>query len=252
MSIFDIFRSAPNNQQQQQPPATSAADSNPTVPNNNTPIPDGTQPGMPKPPTNNDPASPLAGFADLWQTPDTANNNSASPFPVFTADPQKLMEVAKKMDFARIIPKDKAELAMKGDAQAFGEVINAVTQAAFAQSTQAATHLINAGLKQQHEKLVAEVLPAAVREHTVRDQVRADNPIFSNPATAPLLDGLESQLRVKYPQATAAEISKYAKDYVTQFADVVRGGPAAPASNNAGNRSAATEPDWEQILLGKP
>ena len=257
MSIFDIFSSKPaqaaNNPAT--PPATAADQNkaappagNPTVPTDASPRADGTQPGLPKPPANNDPASPLANYQDLWQTPDTANNNHASPYPVFTADPQKLMEVAKRMDFAKIIPKDKATAALGGDAAAFGEVINAVVQASFAQSTQAATHLINEATRQQHEKFVNEVLPQEVRKHTVSEAVRADNPIFSNPAAAPLLAGLESQFRVKYPNATAAEISQHAKTYLAGFATEINGG--ASATGTATNKSGPVETDWEKLLLG--
>ncbi len=209
-----------------------------------TTAPNGTIPAQPAPvPT--EPPSPLAEFKDIWQ-PDP-NAIPASAAAGFNIDPAKMFEAAKKTDFSRFMnPENLKAIAAGGEGavKAMMDTMNGVAQAAYGQSAVAAAKIVEAALAKNKETFDA-ALPGLIRKHQVSDTLRTENPIFNNPAIQPIISALESQLMIKHPQATAAQINAEAKKYVealgSSFAPklVVDAATAAKAKN---------EVDWTNFL----
>lgn len=193
-----------------------------------------------------DPATPFAEFKDLWKN-DPVDPN-APPSGVFgNVDPKKFMEAAGKIDFSKSITPDQlTAISTGGEAamQAFAQAMNSVAQGVYAQSAFATTKIVEQALGKSKESFLAE-LPQHIKKQTVTDSLRAENPIFSNPAVQPIISALEAQMTVKYPHATAPEITQMAKQYVealgTSFSPKPVVDPNAPKNKKG-------ETDWSIFL----
>jgi hypothetical protein len=233
MSIFDIFSPAPKPAPAPAPADTSAAPISDLVP----PVP------TPPAPTGTDPAPPLADFAKLWE-PD-ATKPAAQDSVFGNLDPAKIFEAAKSANFAGAInPEVLQSVAAGGEGavQALQSAINSATQAAFAQSTLAATKLIEQAISKSQESQLKN-LPDLVRKHTAADSLLAENPALSNPAAAPIIQAIQAQLSTKFPQASTSELTTMAKKYLENFASVVA--PPKPAEPVAAKPG---EMDWSKYL----
>jgi len=240
MGIMDMFSQkpvapapvAPTNPQQQ------AVNNNPAVPNaTNTPV-------IPSASTENAIASPLEGFADLWQTPDPSTK--AQNTPLFTMDPKKLQEAASKINFGQVISKEAlAAIAAGGEGAvtAFQDSITKVAQATFAQSTATTAKLIEQAMTRNNSDMDSRI-PDLIKKQTVSELNRAENPLFSNPATAPIMSALEQQFTAKYPNATAAQIQEHTRNYLEEFITLAN---SPKAAKEAATKSKG-EPDWSQFL----
>jgi len=237
----------------------------PVAPN---PLPAGpsqvNQPGQPLPTTGASPAtapngvvpagaadapvSPFDAFKDVWQSP---TNSPADPqAPMFGAvDPQKLMESAGKVDFAKAVTPEMLAAVTAGGpeaAAAFASAMNKVAQTVYAQSAFATTKIVDQALAKAQEGYDAR-LPSMVKKFSVNENLQASNPQLSNPALAPLVSALSEQLVRKNPNATSAEIQTQVSDYFaaigTSFAPVA---PETPASKAAAAK--AKSEDWSAFF----
>lgn len=226
MSMFSNMFSAPATPAQPAPAAAPAQATQPTTPGN---IPAGAQStGAATPnaapngvlPGNQDAnpapaATPLDQFSDLWKTPES--NQNAQQASVFgDIDPKRFMEAAGKIDFTKVVnPEQLTAITQGGEGamQAFANAMNAVAQQTYAQSAYASTKIVEQAVAKMRENFIAE-LPSHIKKQTVSDNLRAENPVFSNPAVQPVISALEAQLTVKYPTASASEITQMAKNYV--------------------------------------
>lgn len=222
--IFASFSSTPTATAQSQTTTTAQAapndpsKTNPLVPGANTGVSDGSTKGIPA--VGEGDQSPLAGFEKMWETADT-DRKPISLVPDLNVDPAKLMEQAKKMDFSKLIKAEDVTKALGGDAATFVNIINTVAQAGFAQSTNTTTRIVDAALRDQAKKFNEEVLPAKLKEHNINTGLRADNPLFENPAVAPVLSMVEQQLQIKFPTASASEIKQKAKEYISGLGSAI-------------------------------
>lgn len=246
MGIMDLFKSAA--------PAQPAAPTNPnaspgagnpgSIPNN---------PANPAPGTGDVPASipdankkqesPLDAFSKLWE-----NDPAAAPKPdeFFNVDPKKLQEAAGQLDFKKIITPDQLKAIGEGGeaaVAAFADAINNVSRATYAQSAFAATKITEQALARA-EKKFADQLPSMVKKLNLSESLTQENPALSHPAAAPLLQAIQSQLAVKYPNASTAELQEHAKTYLTAFADAAN--PASKQSQST-DTSKVTE-DWDKFF----
>lgn len=250
-SVMDMFRNIVS-----PTPPKDPSGANPNVPGKDTPVPDGTGPGaFPKAPDPKDAKSPLSGFADLWQNPIVDKNAPPAPSltPSFNVDPAKLAEAAGKIDFAKVAKPELITAALKGDEAAFSQVLNSVVQTVYAQSAAATTRIVEAALARQGETILQHTLPAKLREHEAGLRVNADNPVFSNPAVAPLLETLKAQMLIKHPTASAEEISRMTKEYLTGVAGEIIGVPVVGSTGVDGKIvTGAKEQNWERFFDGEP
>ena len=198
--------------------------------------------GTPKEPT------PFAEFADLWQPNKTDPNAPPVQTGVFgEIDPKKFMEAAGKIDFSKVVtPEMLTAISSGGEAAtaAFAQAMNKVAQGVYAQSAFATTKIVEQALNKSKETFLAE-LPQHIKKETVSGSLRAENPIFSNPAVQPIISALEAQMTVKYPNASAGEITAMAKQYVealgTSFAPKPKVDATAPKNKKG-------ETDWSTFL----
>lgn len=196
-------------------------------------------------------ATPFDDFKELWQ-PNATDPNAPEPQKgVFgNVDPKRFMEAAGKIDFSKVVtPEQKQQIAAGGEPaiQAFAEAMNKVAQGVYAQSAFASTKMIEAALAKGREQFLAE-LPQHIKRQTVTDSLSQENPVFSNPAVKPIISALEAQLTVKYPNATAPEITALAKQYIEALGTSVA--PKQKQENNTPGtrRGAKQETEWDKFL----
>jgi hypothetical protein len=188
--------------------------------------------------------SPLDSFKSLWEpTPSDGNVDNTLPGNMFAgADPAKMLEAARKVDFAKSInPEIMSKISAGGPeaATAFAQAINEVSQRAYAQSSFASTKIVEAALAKFQEGLDNR-LPSQIKKHQVSNSIRESNPALQHPAAAPIMEALQAQFTVKFPNATVNEIRDMASEYLTQFA-------TAALPKPKGVQVAASE-DWDKFF----
>lgn len=221
-------------------PATGAASPN-TAPN-------GTVPAIGTTGTEGAPATPFADFQDLWKNEPADPNAPAPNQGVFgNVDPKKFMEAAGKIDFAKVVTPEQLQQITAGGPEAmkaFAAALNSVAQTTYAQSAFASTKIVEQAMTRAKDSFLAD-LPQHIKQQTVKDNLRAENPIFSNPAVQPIISALEAQMTVKYPQATATEITAMAKQYVEALGTSFAPKPVKAESKSGTGRE---ETDWSSFL----
>ena len=252
MSIMDMFSSMmgsskqqPQDQQQQQ-----QQQQQPTPPGNIPPnaptsgasganaAPNGSLPSTPDTKT-----TPLDQFADLWKNEPTPEGQPQAG--IFgEINPQKFMEAAGKIDFSKAVTPEILQSVQAGGEEgmkAFAAALNQVAQSAYAQSAFASTKITEQALARAEQKFI-EQLPQLIKKTNVSDNLRKENPIFANPAVQPIISALETQLTVKFPQASASEITDMARKYVEALGSSFS---PKPQETNAGEKD---KMDWEAYL----
>lgn len=187
--------------------------------------------------------SPADKFADLWepvkQDESKANEQSTG------LTPEKMLEAASKVDFKRVLDQESlAKIKAGGDdaVQALAELLNKTAQTVYGQSTVVAQKLMEA----QEERLKAEFIkqvPGLVKKHSMRDSFLAENPAFKKPSVAPVVEAIQSQLAVKFPNATASELNVLAKEYLQNAAS-----DFAPVPKKTLTAAEAAEVDWDEYM----
>lgn len=187
-------------------------------------------------------ASPLDQFKSLWEPTSNPQVDNTLPANMFAGtDPAKMLEAARKVDFSKSIPPDVlAKITAGGPdaAAAFAAALNNVSQQAYAQSSFASTKIVEAALAKFQEGLDNR-LPSQIKKHQVSDSIRESNPTLMHPAAAPILEAMQSQLTVKYPNATVAEIRNMAAEYLTAFSS---------AANPPKAEKVAPSEDWDKYF----
>ena len=106
--------------------------------------------------------------------------------------------------------------------------------------------MVEQAVAKAREQFNADI-PAHVKKLQVSDTLRQENPVFNHPAASPILGAIESQLTVKYPNASASEITTMAKQYLEGFATAVTAPAAAKAATAAAAVKAKSETDWSNF-----
>lgn len=266
-SLFDMFRSGNQQPQNGTPQNGNQSQNNAPNPGN---IPDPNNPvnrdsnanvNDPNSAANKKPAgdantSPLADFASLWENPPAPKpgesiepnwDDHSSIVPKMKIDPKRLIDSARRIDFSKAINPERVQKALKeGDVGAFNEVMNSALQAAFANQAMTMSRMAETMFGQMAEKLYTGALPHHLRKHTVNQTINSENPIFEDPAVAPMLDLAKQQFQVRFPKASAKEISEMAKNYVLKFAEAVTAGK----NGNSGSKNGASQQGKTQNSAG--
>ena len=194
--------------------------------------------------------SPLDVFADLWKPVEVKEGQVAKPAlgdPYITFDQNKIHEAARKIDFTQGIPADiisKAAAGGEDGVRALLDAVNQVARTVQAQGSLTSANIAESSLQKAGSRF-SSLVPDLVRSNCISDAIRTDNPIFSNPAAAPMLKMFEQQLITKYPDATSAQITELAKNYMTSFAESIN--PKQPAPDNKGQIT-GDNVDWESFF----
>jgi hypothetical protein len=242
MGIMDIFRNKPSAPTTPGTGGNTPAGQNPTIPNDSSnPI---QQP--------NSQESTLQNFDKLWDKVEPAPQ--ASMIPALNIDLGKLREGAKNLNFMDGIPQELIQKAMSGDAASFSDVINKAVQLGFAQSAAASAEITRQSLTSAQTALKDSVLPTAIRETQISAEMAAQNPVFSDPSVAPMLEMMKNQFAAKYPTASPQEVAAAAKQYLSQFAGKIVSGNGGsiitPEEQKQRNTNVRGETDWGAFFDG--
>jgi hypothetical protein len=194
------------------------------------------------------PASPMAEFEKLWETPPVDPNNPPNKSALdFEVNPKLMMEAAGKVDFASALPPEilaKIQAGGEDGVRASIMAMNLIAQKTYGQSAMATAAIVKEAVKAARNEFREEI-PALLKAQNLNSALRDDNPLFSNPAVEPIMAGLKDQLLTKYPDATPAQLTQMAKKYVTKFAESFAP-QQKPASK--GKLSGDQDDDWEDFL----
>lgn len=216
MSIMDkLFGTTP----QQPAPANPADLNNPTNPANltNPTVPATAVLATPSPTEPN----PLDVFNKLWENVPISEEDKDKNA-LFNIDPEKLRAAAASVDFSKSIPPEISARIQAGGADAMTalvEAMNKTAQSTYAQSAMATTKIVEKAVEKAQADFMSKI-PAMLKSQNLSNTLLEENPALSHPAAAPLIDAVQKQLTVKYPNATQAELNTMAKNYLAEFANV--------------------------------
>lgn len=256
MSISTLMASFLGGGNNSAAPAASAQENNSansgTIPTSGAPAADGSGPTAFPAVAKEGEKSPLAEYEKLWETAEgdsPAIDPTKELAPAMTLDPAKLQGIAKSIDFSKAVPADIMEKMKSGDSDAILAAMNLVGQAGFSQSLMGTAKLIEKALQTQADNFHQKVMPDLLRKERIGQSLT--DPIFENPAVKPMLDMAVKQLSAKNPNASAAEITRQAKDYVRNFAEAVAAGDGKQLVDKVSKEDksvAAASVDWSDYL----
>ena len=232
-------------QQSQQPAPTGTAkvDGAQPAPENTPAQTPGTAPNGVVPAGTEENKSPLDQFSTLWETdPDAQTPGEFTPEQL---DPAKLQEVVSKANMTSVItPELQQKIAAGGEeaTQALQEAMNLVAQNTLMQSTTVANKMVESQVTKALQAMEAKI-PQLVRDQSVNSALQEANPLFSNPAVAPVISAVKSQLQVKYPNATPKELTTMAQDFVQAM-----GSAFNPQTSTQDSETQGNEIDWDQWM----
>lgn len=190
----------------------------------------------------NVPASPLDSFKDLWHTDPV--DPASLPKPMFDGvTPQKLAEQAKKVDFTKSITPENLAAIQKGGPEALAAMVESmghVAQTVYAQSAYATTQIVAKAVKDSQAQSESN-LPDLVKRLSVREGLRSDNPILKDPALAPIITALETQMTLKNPNASAQDIQDRIGEYLLGIGKVFQPADKTPKPKVSKNE------DWDSF-----
>lgn len=195
-------------------------------------------------PTLQPPPQPLAEFKDIWTAPNPDPNKPQEIPSVFAVTQAQIMEAARKTDFSRAVPAETLTAILaggEGAAAKLQDALTAVAQHTYGQAAFASTKILERGLQEAEARVMAKT-EEKFRSLSLNTELRAENPLFSNPAVQPIMEALQSQLITKFPQATPAELSTMAKQYVSALGQSFAPPPVVVPKNGP------VETDWNKFF----
>lgn len=194
--------------------------------------------------SNQEPPSPLVEFKDLWQ-PTPTDPNAPKPQSI-GVDAAKLMEAASKVDFSKVLDQESlAKIAAGGQdaVVALSTLLNKTAQQVYGQSMVVTSKIVDQAVQEATARFAASV-PSLVRSQNVNENLFAKNPAFNNPAVAPVVQAIQTQLAEKYPKATSAELTEMAQKVLSGAAEIFAPPPKASSAKPNGR----AEEDWSAYL----
>lgn len=224
MSIMDrLFGAKTAEPVQQQPQQVNplAVAANATVPTPNAPGPDGSMPAFPK--VDNGTKSPMAEYAELFNPPKEGEQQGGIPraVPTFALDPAKLNSVAQTIDFTSGISAEKLSAAFPGgDQEVMKEILNSIGRESFRQNFSIGVKTVESAMTEQTNNLTSKTIPELLRRNEIGSLNRSASTLFSDPATKPVMEMLETQFANKYPAASPQQIRDYTADHFNKMVGV--------------------------------
>lgn len=243
--IFGVFKAAPAPQAGQMPIQQSGNINSPpnTVPAQSAQTaPNGVVPEEKEKPAE----SPVAKFNELWQPPKPDESNPNPEISEFT--PQKLMEAAGKVDFAKLVSQEDLQKISAGGPEAIAALMSALnktSQTVFGQSAILSQKMMDKRIADARDEFAAQ-LPKLVRKQSSTEALMAKNAAFADPAVAPVVQAVQAQLAEKYPKATSAELQAMAEEYLLGVSGMINPGKKSESKEKPDTGSDGT--DWEDYL----
>lgn len=228
----------------QAPQMNSSA--NPTVPN----LPQVTAQEQPIQTAQDPQKSPSEQLAALWKIEPPKDSATALSAPTLNFDPAKVQQLSQGMDFTKgTMTQDDLAKVIAGGPEAVGvmmQAINKASQNVFAQATLANARVVQGSLDASVANLQS-ALPNLVRTQNMQEAIVSSNPVFTDPAVAPLLQTLKQQLIQAYPNATSSEIQAHANAAVINLGKIV-GGQETQRAKAASAQQDDSVKDWFSYL----
>ena len=187
--------------------------------------------------------SPLEKHKDIWQPPKEGEKKEEPPL---VADPKAIMEAAGKVDFTKILDKEAlAKVQAGGDeaVQALATLLNQTAQAVYGNSAIAANKIVEQAVSQAEQKFAGKV-PGLVTQQAAQAKLLAANKALANPAVAPIVNMIQTQLAAHYPNATSDELASMAQELMKGAAEVFN-----PAEVQAQPTTKKVDPDdWSDYI----
>ncbi len=200
----------------------------------------GTAPNGVVPNNVDTPESPLDQFATLWEN--DPNAPKTENFTPEVLDQTKLQEVMSKVDMtAAVTPENLAAIQAGGEeaTKALMNSLNSVAQQTLMQATVISNKMSEQNTINLQKSILAQI-PNLLKEQGLSNSLAEQNPIYSNPAVAPVIDAVKSQLALKNPNATVSELTTMAQDFVKTMSGALNGEPAVTEPISTGQ-------DWSKF-----
>jgi len=184
--------------------------------------------------------SPLDSFKTLWQ-PDKEETIQ----PGFAVDQSKLMEVAGKLDFTKLIKPEQIQAIANGGeeaAKAFLEAINAVSQASFANTLAVSAKLTEQALAAKEVEFETR-LPGAIKSFNIDSSISQD-PVLNHPAAKPVIGAIAKQIARQYPDASVKEVQEQALKLLREISKV--GEQPTGTATKRNEDEVAGDFDWDK------
>jgi hypothetical protein len=191
--------------------------------------------------------SPLKNFDNLWQpTPVDPN----APKPVAGPSVEDILKAAGKIDFSKALNPEHLEALEKGgegSGKALIALLNQAAQASYGQGAVTTSKLVADAVKAARED-VASTMPQTIKKQGARENLFKENPGFSNPAVAPIVDAVMAQIADKFPKASQSELESLAKNMLMGTADVLK-----PSQESKEADVGQPDPNgyWDAYLAGE-
>lgn len=190
---------------------------------------------------------PLAAWSDLFK-PAPAPTGEAAKAPaapdLWNVDSKQLAAAAGNINLANAIPQELVTKAIGGDAASFMEVINKTAQMSFMMAYQASMQGVKPAMEARFDAFSKE-MPSTFQKMSVDATLQSD-PLLSNPAMAPVVEGMRSKILAKHPDATPQQVQQTISEYLKAVGITV----AQPQQGQAAGAKQGTskEVDWENFL----
>ena len=191
--------------------------------------------------------SPLKQFGEIWQpTPVDPN----APKPQSGPSVEDILKAAGKIDFSKALNPEHLEALEKGgegSGKALVALLNQAAQASYGQSAVTTSKLVADAVKAARED-VASTMPQTIKKQGARENLFNDNPGFSNPAVAPIVDAVMAQIADKFPKASQSELESLAKNMLLGTADALK---PTPEPKEVDPAQADPNGYWDAYLSGE-
>ena len=193
-----------------------------------------------------EPASPIDQYKELWHTEPVKDGDEPKSPPVL--DATKLQEKVATIDFSNVLTPEMITAVTaggEGATEAFAKALNSVAQNVMVQSTLVNNKLIEQAVERTKTETLA-IIPDLIKSQTLNNTLLENNPLFDNPAIKPMIELATKQFEVKFPTATAPELTKMAQNYVLEMAKYL-----TPQTQKPGNLADKEEFDFRTFLEDK-
>lgn len=252
-SVSKIFNPTPQPQQQSATQLPQQQTVQPAQGPNT--APQGVVPNDPNNPNKGTPndenanKSPLDSFADLWQTKPKDPNAPANATESMEIDAEQLHQHVAKLSFTDSISQDTLQKIAAGGEDAVSalvEVVNAVGRNVLAQSTLVGNKLAQRVATHEAKNLQGS-LESRIKAMQLSSNLVEANPLFNNPAVKPVIDSVKDQLVEKFPDATSAELTKMAQEFVIAMSTALNPNATQQQQNQ---QQQGDDQNWDKFLAG--
>ncbi len=192
--------------------------------------------------TANQAPNPLDVMASLMQNdPNIKAPVNPLSAPLLNTDVTKLRQAASQMNLVGQIDPELMTRAMSGsDPAAFAAVLNAAAQSAVITSAQLSASTVEQATNRNNERMM-QVIPNQIKQAQI-DSAVSENPALAHPAAQPFLHMVRSQIQMKNPGMSAADINRQAESVISGFAESVTTAPQEIVAQQAANQGT----DWDK------